>query len=86
MHGTSNHPADLEEEMIQNKLVVEKVKSTKGQRAPLREDEKAQQVIKDMWESGERNRTEIARKVGRPPRTVQIWIREEIEKGELPTE
>ena len=69
-----------------NKLVVTKDKTpskTKSQKTPLCEDEKTQQAVRDLWEGGERNRTEIARKVDRPPRTIQIWIREEIEKGEL---
>jgi len=65
---------------------TKKPETPNNQKIPLREDEKAQQKIRDLWEGGERNRTEIARKVDRPPRTIQIWIREEIEKGELSTE
>ena len=66
-----------------NKLVVAKAKSAKVQKVPLREDEKAQQAIRDLWEGGERNRTEIARKIGQNPRTVQEWIKDEIEAGRL---
>jgi len=61
-------------------LVVAKAKSTK---VPLREDEKAQQKIRDLWAEGERTRATIARAIGYPPRTTQKWIKEEIEAGRL---
>ena len=69
-----------------NKLVVAKDKTplkTKSQKIPLREDEKAQQAIRELWKGGEHNRTEIARKIGQNPRTVQEWIKDEIDAGSL---
>ena len=68
------------------KLVVAKGNKPlkpKRQKIPLREDEKAQQAIRDLWTGGEHNRTEIARKIGQNPRTVQEWIKDEIDGGRL---
>jgi len=39
--------------------------------------------IIEIWEAGERNRTEIARKVGVHPDAVTRWIAAEIEAGRL---
>ncbi len=67
-------------------LAVVKAKTSskpKDQKIPLREDEKAQQAIRDLWDSGERTRATIARVIGHPPRTTQKWIRAEIEAGRL---
>jgi len=61
-------------------------KSPKDQKPPLREDNEAQQKIRELWGSGERNRAEIARQIDRPNRSVQKWIKEAIEKGELSVE
>jgi len=63
--------------------VVAKAKDTKSQNAPLREDQKAQQKIRDLWKGGERTRATIAREIGHPPRTTQKWIKEEIEAGRM---
>ena len=58
----------------------------KGQKAPLREDEEAQQKIRDLWKGGERTRAEIAHKIGHNPRTVQSWIKQALESGDLSPE
>ena len=76
-------PQDVFDFIGSNKSIVIKAKSTKVQKLSLREDEKAQQKIRDLWSDGERTRATIARAIGHPPRTTQKWIRAEIEAGRL---
>jgi len=76
-------PKDAFDYIGSNKLVVAKAKSAKVQKVPLREDEKAQEAIRELWKGGERTRATIAREIGHPPRTTQKWIKEEIEGGRM---
>ena len=55
---------------------------TKG----LRNDQKALALIKELWESGERNRTKIGRKIGYAKHTAIRQINDMIEAGELKEE
>lgn len=55
---------------------------TKG----LSEDQKALALIKELWENGERNRTEIGRKIGYAKHTAIRQINAMIEAGELKEE
>ncbi|HOO54767.1 MAG TPA: ribbon-helix-helix protein, CopG family [Methanothrix sp.] len=49
----------------------------------LSEDLAAQEKIKEIWRAGERNRQVIARQVGYKDRTVQQYIKDCLESGEL---
>ncbi|MDF0591892.1 ribbon-helix-helix protein, CopG family [Candidatus Methanocrinis natronophilus] len=49
----------------------------------LSEDLAAQDRIKEIWRAGERNRQNIARQVGYKDRTVQQFIKDCLENGEL---
>jgi len=49
----------------------------------LSEDLATQEKIKELWRTGERNRQIIARQVGYKDRTVQQFIKDCLESGEL---
>jgi len=49
----------------------------------LSEDLAAQEQIKELWRAGERNRQSIARQVGYKDRTVQQFIKDCLDSGEL---
>lgn len=49
----------------------------------LSEDLAAQEQIKELWRAGERNRQSIARQVGYKDRTVQQYIKDCLDSGEL---
>jgi len=49
----------------------------------LSEDSATQEKIKELWRSGERNRQAIAQQVGYKNRTVQQYIKDCLESGEL---
>ncbi|MDD5515465.1 MAG: ribbon-helix-helix domain-containing protein [Synergistales bacterium] len=49
----------------------------------LSEDLAAQERIKEIWRAGERNRQSIARQVGYKDRTVQQYIKDCLDSGEL---
>ena len=49
----------------------------------LSEDSATQEKIKELWRAGERNRQVIARQVGYKDRTVQQYIKDCLESGEL---
>jgi len=49
----------------------------------LSEDPKTQERIKELWRGGERNRQAIAQQVGYKSRTVQQYIKDCLESGEL---
>lgn len=49
----------------------------------LSEDSATQERIKELWRAGERNRQVIARQVGYKDRTVQQYIKDCLESGEL---
>ena len=49
----------------------------------LSEDSATQERIKELWRAGERNRQVIARQVGYKDRTVQQFIKDCLESGEL---
>jgi hypothetical protein len=49
----------------------------------LSEDSATQERIKELWKAGERNRQVIARQVGYKDRTVQQYIKDCLESGEL---
>ena len=49
----------------------------------LSEDLAAQEKIKKIWQAGERNRQNIARQVGYKDRTVQQYIKDCLDSGEL---
>jgi len=49
----------------------------------LSEDTAAQEQIKEIWQAGERNRQSIARQVGYKDRTVQQYIKDCLDSGEL---
>jgi len=49
----------------------------------LSEDLAAQEKIKKIWQAGERNRQAIAQQVGYKNRTVQQYIKDCLESGEL---
>ena len=49
----------------------------------LSEDLTAQERIKEIWRAGERNRQVIAQQVGYKNRTVQQYIKDCLENGEL---
>jgi hypothetical protein len=60
-----------------------KAEKPKSNKARLTDSPQALQAIKDMWRSGERNRSEIARTIGYPKATVAENIRRMLEAGEL---
>jgi len=47
------------------------------------EDQAAQERIKEIWQSGERNRARIAELVSYKQRTVQQYIKDFLDSGEL---
>ena len=49
----------------------------------LSEDSASQEKIKELWRAGERNRQSIAQQVGYKNRTVQQYIKDCLESGEL---
>ena len=49
----------------------------------LSEDTATQERIKELWRAGERNRQSIAQQVGYKNRTVQQFIKDCLESGEL---
>lgn len=49
----------------------------------LSEDSATQERIKELWRGGERNRQAIAQQVGYKNRTVQQYIKDCLESGEL---
>ena len=49
----------------------------------LSEDSATQEKIKELWRSGERNRQAIAQQVGYKNRTVQQYIKDCLDSGEL---
>ena len=49
----------------------------------LSEDSATQEKIKELWRAGERNRQNIAQQVGYKNRTVQQYIKDCLESGEL---
>ncbi|MCK9520975.1 MAG: ribbon-helix-helix protein, CopG family [Dehalococcoidia bacterium] len=49
----------------------------------LSEDSATQERIKELWRAGERNRQAIAQQVGYKNRTVQQYIKDCLESGEL---
>ncbi len=49
----------------------------------LSEDTATQERIKEIWRAGERNRQAIAQQVGYKNRTVQQYIKDCLESGEL---
>jgi len=49
----------------------------------LSENLTAQEKIKEIWRAGERNRQSIARQVGYKDRTVQQYIKDCLDSGEL---
>jgi len=49
----------------------------------LSEDTATQEKIKELWRGGERNRQAIAQQVGYKNRTVQQYIKDCLESGEL---
>jgi negative regulator of replication initiation len=57
--------------------------SPKRARSSLAKDPEALQTIRDMWQSGEKSRAAIARKIGYPASTTAERIRAMLAAGEL---
>jgi predicted transcriptional regulator len=73
------------------KITLPPIKATEPKGEPeakptiqrLSEDLAAQEKIKEIWRAGERNRQNIARQVGHKDRTVQQFIKDCLDSGEL---
>ena len=58
-------------------------KKPKSNKARLTDNPEALQSIRDLWQSGERNRAEIARRIGYAKATVAENIKKMLEAGDL---